>query len=147
MFSSDLYSLAGLRVGLAISNPAIIEGLVKIKDSYNVDTLALAGAEAALLDTRSFEYNLGMLRNNKEYLEERLTDMNFQIIPSRANFIFTKHPDVDSKELYEKLKEEKILVRHFRGPVQSDYIRISIGSMMEIKKLCTAIEGILESAK
>jgi histidinol-phosphate aminotransferase len=144
---SKSYSLAGLRVGLAIANPSIIEGLVKIKDSYNVDALALAGAEAALLDTRSFEYNLGMLRNNKEYLEERLTDMGFKLVPSRANFIFTKHPDIDSRELYEKLKEEKILIRHFRGPVQSEYVRISIGSMMEIKKLCTAIDGILAGAK
>ncbi len=140
---SKSYSLAGLRVGLAIANPGIIEGLVKIKDSYNVDTLALAGAEAALLDTRAFEYNLGMLRNNKEYLEERLTDMNFTMLPSRGNFIFTKHPDIDSGELYEKLKDAKILIRHFRGPVQSEYVRISIGSMMEIKKLCTAIEAIL----
>lgn len=140
---SKSYSLAGLRVGLAIANPDIIEGLVKIKDSYNVDALALAGAEAALLDTRSFEYNLGMLRNNKEYLEERLTDMNFMMIPSRGNFIFTKHPDIDSRELYEKLKDAKILIRHFRGPVQSEYVRISIGSMMEIKKLCSAIEAIL----
>ncbi len=140
---SKSYSLAGLRVGLAISNPDIIEGLVKIKDSYNVDSLALAGAEAALLDTRSFEYNISMLSNNKEYLEERLADMNFKIIPSRANFIFTKHPDINSRELYEKLKEKKILIRHFRGPVQSDYVRITIGSMMEIKKLCSAIESIL----
>lgn len=144
---SKSYSLAGLRVGLAIASPGIIEGLVKIKDSYNVDALALAGAEAALLDTRSFEYNLGMLRNNKEYLEERLADMNFRLIPSRGNFIFTRHPDMDSGELYEKLKNEKILIRHFRGPVQSDYVRISIGSMMEIKKLCTAIETILAGTK
>ena len=69
---SKSYSLAGLRVGLAIANGDIIKGLLKIKDSYNVDALALAGAEAALLDTRSFEYNISMLRNNKKYLEERL---------------------------------------------------------------------------
>ncbi|HOP64148.1 MAG TPA: histidinol-phosphate transaminase [Spirochaetota bacterium] len=139
---SKSYSLAGLRVGLAIANPDIINGLMKIKDSYNVDMLALAGAEAALLDTRTFEYNLRMLRNNKEYLEERLTDMNFTIIPSKANFIFTKHPEISAGELYEKLKEEKILVRHFKGEIQSDYLRITIGSMMEIKRLCSAIESI-----
>jgi histidinol-phosphate aminotransferase len=84
--------------------------------------------------------------HNKEYLEERLKTW-FKLVPSRANFIFTKHPDIDSRELYEKLKEEKILIRHFRGPVQSEYVRISIGSMMEIKKLCTAIDGILAGAK
>jgi histidinol-phosphate aminotransferase len=141
---SKSYSLAGLRVGLAIANGDIIKGLLKIKDSYNVDALALAGAEAALLDTRSFEYNISMLRNNKEYLEERLSSMGFEIIPSRANFVFTKHPSIDSKMLYEKLKEEKILIRYFSGPIQSEYVRISIGTMMEIKKLCQAIASILE---
>ena len=70
---SKSYSLAGLRVGLAAANEEIIKGLFKIKDSYNVDSLALAGAAAALLDTKSFNYNLGMLKSNKEYLEERLS--------------------------------------------------------------------------
>jgi len=141
---SKSYSLAGLRVGLAIANEEIIKGLFKLKDSYNVDSLALAGAAAALLDTKSFNYNLGMLKSNKEYLEERLTGAGFEIVPSTANFIFTRHPEVSPSTLYEKLKERKILIRYFRGPVQSDYVRISIGTMMEIKKVCTAIESILE---
>lgn len=140
---SKSYSLAGLRVGLAIAREDIINGLFKLKDSYNIDTLALTGAAAALLDTRSFKYNLGMLRNNKEYMEEALAGMGFETVPSRANFIFTKHPAVSSEVIYQKLKEQKILVRYFNGPVQSDYIRISVGTMMEIKKLCAAMESIL----
>jgi len=140
---SKSYSLAGLRVGLAIANEEIINGLFKLKDSYNIDTLALTGAVAALLDTRSFNYNLGMLRNNKEYMEEVLAGMGFEIVPSRANFIFTKHPAVSSETIFQKLRDQKILVRYFSGPVQSDYIRISVGTMMEIKKLCAAIESIL----
>ncbi len=141
---SESYSLAGLRVGLAIANEELIKGLFKLKDSYNINTLALAGASAALLDTKSFNYNLGMMRSNKEYLEERLSGNGFEIVPSKANFIFTKHPDILSPDLYEKLKEHKIIVRYFEGPIQSDYVRISIGTMMDIKKLCTAIESILE---
>jgi len=140
---SKSYSLAGLRVGLAAANEEIIKGLFKIKDSYNVDSLALAGAAAALLDTKSFNYNLGMLKSNKEYLEERLSGIGFEIIPSKANFIFTRHPEISPGNLYEKLKKQKILVRYFNGPVQSDYVRISIGTMMDIKKTCTAIESIL----
>ncbi len=140
---SKSYSLAGLRVGLAIANEEIIKGLFKLKDSYNVDTLALNGAAAALLDTKSFNYNLGMLRSNKEYLEERLSGIGFEIVPSRGNFIFTRHPKISPGALYEKLKEHKILVRYFRGPIQSDYVRISIGTMMEIKKTCASIETIL----
>jgi histidinol-phosphate aminotransferase len=140
---SKSYSLAGLRVGLAIAHEDIIKGLFKIKDSYNVDTLALAGAAAALLDTKSFNYNLGMLRSNKEYLEERLSGTGFELVPSKANFILARHPEISPLDLYEKLKERKILVRYFRGPVISDYVRISIGTMQEIKKLCTEIESIL----
>ncbi|HPS87785.1 MAG TPA: histidinol-phosphate transaminase [Spirochaetota bacterium] len=140
---SKSYSLAGLRVGLAIADEEIIKGLFKLKDSYNVDALALAGASAALLDTKSFNYNIGMLRSNKEYLEERLSGLGFEIVPSKANFIFTRHPKITPGDLYEKLKKQKILVRYFRGPIQSDYVRISIGTMMEIKKTCTVIETIL----
>ncbi|MCL2155348.1 MAG: histidinol-phosphate transaminase [Leptospirales bacterium] len=141
---SKSYSLAGLRVGLAIACEDIISGLFKLKDSYNVDTLALAGAAAALLDTKSFNYNLTMLRNNKEYMEDMLSAMGFESAPSKANFIFTRHRDIPAKVLYTKLKEQKILVRHFSGPIQSDYVRISIGTMMEIKQICAAIKSILE---
>jgi len=140
---SKSYSLAGLRVGLALANAGIIRGLVKIKDSYNVDMLALAGAAAALKDTKAFNYNIEMMKNNKEYLEERLEGLGFISIPSRANFIFTKHPGVSATEIYEALKEQKILVRHFRGDVLSEYIRISVGTMMEIKTLCKALETIV----
>lgn len=140
---SKSYSLAGLRIGLAASHRDIIRGLVKIKDSYNIDTLAQAGAAAALLDSKTFDYNIRMLRSNKEYLEERLDDMGFERVPSQANFLLARHPEISSAELYEKLKEQKVLVRYFKGPVISDYVRISVGTMMEIKKVCTTIGAIL----
>ncbi len=141
---SKSYSLAGLRVGLALAHEEIIRGFMKIKDSYNVDRLAMAGALASLEEPRGFKYNMDMIRNNKEYLEERLAGLGFVIVPSRANFIFTRHSRVPSDDLYAKLKERKILVRHFSGRITSDYVRISIGSMMEIKKLIAEIESILE---
>ncbi len=140
---SKSYSLAGLRIGVAAANPEIISGFFRIKDSYNVDTLAIAGGLAALRDEKSFHYNMTMIRNNKEYLEERLETLGFEIVPSRANFIFTRHPDHDAREIYEKLKEKRILIRYFQGDRVSEYVRISIGSMMEIKKLCTALEAIV----
>jgi len=142
---SKSYSLAGLRAGLAISNPGIIKGFLKIKDSYNVDKLASAGAAAALMDEKSFNYNIRMLVDNKEYLEERLQGLGFTITPSRANFFFVKHPQISSKDIYEQLKEKKILVRYFTGDIQSEYIRISIGTMMEIKTLCRELQAILEA--
>jgi histidinol-phosphate aminotransferase len=139
---SKSYSLAGLRIGFAVAAADIIRGLMKIKDSYNVDRLATAGAIAALKDKRGFTYNIEMVVSNKEYLEESLRALGFEIVPSRANFIFVRHPGVASPELYERLKERKILVRHYTGPVQSDYVRISVGTMMEIKSLIRELRAI-----
>ena len=140
---SKSYSLAGLRVGLAIAHPDIVRGLLKLKDSYNVDRLAEAGALAALKDRKGFKYSMEMVRNNKEYLEEMLESMDFHVVPSRANFVFVKHPKAKAKDIYEELKKGKILVRYFEGPVQSDYVRISVGSMMEIKALVKELRSIL----
>ena len=140
---SKSYSLAGLRVGLAIAQSDIIRGFFKLKDSYNVDRIAEAGARAALLDKKGVRYNIDMIRHNKEYLEEQLSEMGFYIVPSKANFLFVKHPESESGYIYEKLKEKKILVRHFTGPIQSEYIRITVGSMMEIKALIGEIKALL----
>lgn len=142
---SKSYSLAGLRVGLAVANKDIITGFLKIKDSYNVDRLAAAGAYAALLDQKTFKYTTEMVRNNKEYLEEALEGIGFEIVPSKANFIFVKHPDISSGDLYEKLKEKKIIVRHYTGPIQENYIRITIGTMLENKAIVKAVSEILNS--
>jgi len=142
---SKSYSLAGMRIGLAIANRDIIKGFLKIKDSYNVDTLAIEAGKAALLDKKAFNYNIQMVKNNKEYLEEILESLGFFIIPSRGNFLFVKHPDISSKNLYEALKEKKILVRYFSEKPQSEYLRISIGSMMELKELCTQIKITLQA--
>jgi histidinol-phosphate aminotransferase len=142
---SKSYSLAGLRIGFAIADEGIVRGFMKIKDSYNVDRVAEAGAVAALKDTRSFNYNIQMVLNNKEYLEDGLEKIGFSIIPSRANFFFARHPGIGASELYQRLKEMRILVRHFNEPPQSDYIRISVGTMMEIKSLLKAIMEIIGS--
>lgn len=140
---SKSYSLAGLRVGLAIAHPGLIRGLVKMKDSYNVDRLAEAGALAALADIKTFRYNIEMMRNNKEYLEERLEALGFEIVPSKANFILVRHPDMNAADLYGQLKERKILVRYFSSPVISEYVRITVGTMLEIKALVRELSAIL----
>jgi histidinol-phosphate aminotransferase len=139
---SKSYSLAGLRIGFAVAPAGIIRGFMKIKDSYNVDMVATAGAVAALKDRRGFTYNLEMVVSNKEYLEESLAALGFTVIPSRANFVFVRHPAVASKDVYETLKERKILVRHYTGPVQSEWLRISIGTMGEMKTLVKELSVI-----
>ncbi len=143
---SKSYSLAGLRVGFAAADREIIRGLVKIKDSYNVDSPAQAGAAAALKDEKTFRYNISQVKNCKEYLEEKLEAMDFTIIPSRANFLFVKHAVLSAQYLFDELKKENIFVRHYTGERESDYIRISIGTMGEIKKLCTVLGNIIAEA-
>jgi histidinol-phosphate aminotransferase len=144
---SKSYSLAGLRVGMAAADRGIIEGLRKIKDSYNVDRLAQAGAIAALKDKKSFNYRVEMINNNKEYLIEALDLMDFSTTPSDANFIFTRHKSIPAENLYNSLKENKILVRHFKGPRLSDYLRITVGSMIEIKAFIKALQSITEETR
>ncbi len=142
---SKSYSLAGLRIGFAIANTDIIKGLFRLKDSYNIDRIAEAGAIAAINDSRSFNYNIGMLVNNKDYLEAELKKLGFEVIPSKANFLFSTHPEFKAKRIYEELKKKKILIRYFEGPIQSDYVRITVGTMMQIKSLITALSAILRS--
>ncbi len=140
---SKSYSLAGLRVGLAIANKEIIRGFLKLKDSYNINRISEAGAIAAIKDSRSLKYNVEMIKNNKEYLEHELEKLGFELVPSKANFLFVKPPKPIAKQIYEHLKKKKILVRYFEGPVQSDYLRITVGTMMQIKAMIAEITSIL----
>ena len=142
---SKSYSLAGLRIGLAIANKDIIRGLFKLKDSYNINRISEAGALAAIKDSKNFKYNIEMLVNNKEYLEEQLVNLDFEVIPSKANFLFAMHPKTSSKKIYEELKKKKILIRYFDGPIQSDYVRISVGTMMQIKTLTAEVAAIVKA--
>lgn len=140
---SKSYSLAGMRVGIAVASEDIIKGFYRLKDSYNVDTLAQIAAAAAIKDQKSLNYRVRMICDNREYLTERLEALDFLVIPSDSNFVLTKHSGVSSEEIYQKLKEQKILVRHFKTRIVNEYMRISVGSMKEIKNLISAIEGIV----
>jgi histidinol-phosphate aminotransferase len=142
---SKSYSLAGLRVGLAIAHMEIVRGLIKLKDSYNINRISEAGAVAAIKDIKSFKYNIEMLVNNKDYLETELKKLDFEIIQSKANFLFSTHPKIKAKQIYEELKKKKILIRYFDGPIQSDYVRITVGTMMQIKSLITELSAIVKS--
>lgn len=141
---SKSYSLAGMRIGVAAANEEIIKGFYRLKDSYNVDMLSQAAAIAAIRDQKSLQYRVRMICDNRDYLTGRLEDLDFNIVPSDSNFILTKHSKVPAVTIYEKLKERKILVRHFKSRIICDYLRISVGSMKEMKELVNAIEEILE---
>lgn len=140
---SKSYSLAGMRIGVAAACDDIIKGFYRLKDSYNVDMLSQSAAVAAIKDQKSLQYRVRMICDNRDYLSERLSALDFFVVPSDSNFVLTKHKSVPSVKLYEGLKERKILVRHFKSRIINEYLRISIGSMKEMKELVSAIEEII----
>lgn len=139
-------ALAGLRVGFAIGQPELLAGLERIKNSFNsypVDRLASAGAIAAIEDREAFEYDRQRIIESREWLNEQLTDLGFEIVPSQANFVFARHPLHDAGELAMALRERAIIVRHFRLPRIDQYLRITIGTREACSALIAAFSAIL----
>lgn len=139
---SKSYSLAGLRIGLGIASAGLIGGLMKVKDSYNVDRLAIVGAEVALSYVHKMQRNAEKIKEDRRYLTEALERLGFVVLPSQANFVFAR-PPMPAGALFEKLKERKILVRYWDRPRLSDGIRISIGTRQELEGLILATKEIL----
>ena len=128
-------SLAGLRVGFAIGNEALITGLERVKNSFNsypLDRAAIMGATASIKDVSHFKETCQKIIETREATTTKLEEMGFHVLPSNANFIFAKHPDYDAKTLYLKLKENGVLVRYFDKPRISDFLRITLGTNEEM---------------
>lgn len=146
---SKARSLAGLRVGYALGHPDLIEALTRVKDSFNsypIDQLAEAGAIAAIEDVDYFEDTRKRVVATREMLTRRLEAMAFTVLPSGGNFIFAKHATVDGAVLAAKLREEKIIVRHFKRPARiSPYLRITIGTERQTEQLLAALELVLDA--
>ena len=140
-------SLAGLRVGYALGHSGLIEALTRVKDSFNsypIDRLAEAGAIAAIEDVDYFEATCNKVIATRESLVKRLEAMDFVVLPSGGNFIFTKHAVVDGALLTAKLREKNIIVRHFKKPERiASYLRISIGTDLQMQALIEAIANTL----
>ncbi len=124
-------ALAGLRVGYAIGDAALIEGLTRVKDSFNSYPLgrpAEAGAIAAIEDETYFQETRAAIMRNRESLIAALTGLGFDVLPSAANFLFVGHPHHSGQELAAALRERAVLVRHFSGMRVCDFVRITVGS-------------------
>lgn len=144
---SKARSLAGLRVGYAIGDPALIEALVRVKDSFNsypLDRFALAGATAAMNDRAYFEETCGKVIATRRRLVEAMQALHFQVLPSAANFIFARHETADGAWLSAQLRERGIIIRHFKQPARiAPYLRITIGTDAQCQLLVRALEEIL----
>ena len=141
-------SLAGLRVGFALGHEDLIEGLNRIKNSinsYTIDTLALYGAIEAIKDEGYFEETRTKIINTRERISNELKNMGFNVIESKANFVFISHSSVNAEELLIKLKEKGILVRYFSSPRIDNFLRVSIGTDKEMDAFIKGVKEILNS--
>ena len=143
---SKSHSLAGLRVGYAVGDRALIEALNRVKDSFNsypLDRLAIAGASAAIDDREHLETTRRAVIKTRAQLVADLAGLGFAVLPSAANFIFARHPQHDAAQLAAKLRERRIIVRHFKAARIDQYLRISIGSDDQCLALVDALRAII----
>lgn len=139
---SKSYSLAGMRLGLAIARPEVIAALDKIRDHYNLDRLAQAACVAALKDQEYLRECIGKIRKTRGWFTAELGKLGFQVIPSHGNYVFVTPRDRNGQRVYEGLFERKILVRHFTDPLLAHGLRISIGTQEEMEKTLAAMKEI-----
>ncbi len=138
-------SLAGMRIGFAIGDPHLIHALERIRDSFNsytLDSLAQTCAIAAFADGPWFETTRARIMATRERTIKALQTLGFFVLPSAANFIFIRHDRLKAADLYARLRDAGILVRHFKQPRIENFLRVSIGTDPEMDALITALTGI-----
>jgi histidinol-phosphate aminotransferase len=140
-------SLAGLRVGFALGHEDLIEGLLRVKDSinsYTLDRLALAGAQAAMEDEAYFRVTTASIIKTREATTKKLKALGFKVVPSTANFIFISHPAKAAETMFTKLHEQGVLVRYFKLPRIDNWLRVSIGTDAEMDTLLHVLASIIQ---
>jgi histidinol-phosphate aminotransferase len=140
---SKSYSLAGIRFGFAVGDPAVIRELYKIKDSYNCDALSLIAATAALEDQDYLRCIRERIWATRRRLEQALAELGFFVTPSEANFVWCRWPGRPLRPLYVALKERRILVRWMSYPNYGEGLRISVGTDAEIDALLLELRQLV----
>lgn len=143
---SKARSMAGMRIGYAISNPSLIKYLNDAKYSFNSYTMnqtSLVCGVEAVKDKAYFEEQVQKIVDTREWAKEELRKLGFEFPDSKSNFLFVTHPKVSAKELFEALKKENIYVRFLGGERIKDYLRISIGTHSEMKSLISFLKKYL----
>lgn len=143
---SKSYALAGLRVGLAVGDAALIDGLERVKNSfhpYALGRMALAGGAAAMRDQRYFDEMRHKVMKTRETTRAALLALGFEVLPSKANFLFARPPEGNAEAVYRALKAQSILVRYFNKPRISEYLRISVGTDEDMAAFLETLERVL----
>jgi histidinol-phosphate aminotransferase len=144
---SKSHSLAGLRVGYAVGDGALIEALERIKNSFNsypLDRLAIAGASAALADTGHLDKTRQTVMASRAALTLGLERLGFEVLPSAANFIFVRQPQHDAAKLAAGLRQRQIIVRHFKLPRIDQHLRITVGTDAQCEVLLGALRELVD---
>jgi len=141
--TSKSRSLAGLRVGFAIAQSHLIAALEAVKNSFNsypIDRFAIAAAVASFEDQAYFEEQCQKVIISREKLVRDLTELGFNVLPSKANFIFASHPSHDAGQLAQQLREQGIIVRYFNKPRINQFLRITVGTDEQNERLVQTLK-------
>ncbi len=139
-------SLAGMRIGFAVGHADLIEALVRVKDSFNsypLDSLAEAAAVAAFRDRSYFKETCDKVIQSRDKVTKGLQELGFEVLPSAANFVFTRHPEYDAADLAAGLRKEGVIVRHFNKRRIDQFLRITIGTPSENQHLLSVIDTLV----
>jgi histidinol-phosphate aminotransferase len=140
---SKSHSLAGIRFGFAVGDPALVRELVKVKDSYNCDALSLAAAAAALEDGAYLQSTRAKILATRNRLTAALERLGFDVTPSQANFLWCRWAGRPLRPIYEELKRRRILIRSMAYKGYGEGLRISVGTDSEVDRLLAELTGIL----
>ena len=141
-------SMAGARLGICIANPELIRDLKTVQFStnpYNIDSVTMAAGTACV---ENDEYNMENCRRiieTREWARQKFEELGFEVTPSRTNFLFARHPEISGEDLYLKLKEQGVLIRHFSVERIKDYNRITIGTREDMETVIEKISRILKA--
>lgn len=136
------YSLAGLRLGFGIAHPSLLAGLFKVKDSYNIDAIAIQVGTAAMHDQAYKNACADRVKQSRTKLTANLQALGFSVYPSQANFVLAVPPQGNAEQIYLALKDQGILVRYFNQPGLSDKLRITVGTDEQNAALLQALSSI-----
>jgi len=143
---SKSHALAGMRVGYAMAQPDLVEGLNRVKDSFNsypLDAIAQAAATAAVADSQWLEQAAATVCAARDHMTTGLQAMGFDVLPSQANFIFTQHSRFSGKRLFDALRERDIVVRRWDRPRIQNWLRISVGTREQVEALLAVVQEVV----
>ncbi|HET7420240.1 MAG TPA: histidinol-phosphate transaminase [Candidatus Dormibacteraeota bacterium] len=139
---SKSYALAGMRIGFALGSQELIEALDSVKDSYNLDRLAIVAAVAAIEDEEHHRRIVDEVVANRRHLSAELERLGFEVVPSSTNFVFVRPPK-PAAEVAAALRERKVLVRHYDREPVAGWLRITVGTRDQHARLLTALKEVL----